>query len=51
MFRKNEKEKEKATPLKRKAAVMDNEEDSDDDNLSEYGDILARLEEMKKTEG
>ena len=48
MFRKNEKEKEKVTHLKRKATVMDNEEDSDDDNLSEYGDILARLEEMKK---
>ena len=48
MFRKNKKNKEKDTSLKRKATVMDNEEDSDDVDLEEYGDILARLEEMKK---
>ena len=48
MFRKNKKIKDKVTSVKRKAAVMDNEEDSDDDNLEEYGDILARLEEMKR---
>ena len=48
MFRKNKKNKEKVTSVKRKAAVMDNEEDSDDDDLEEYGDILARLEEMKR---
>jgi len=42
------KNKELDTSLKRKAAVMDNEEDSDDDDLEEYGDILARLEEMKR---
>nr|XP_040258766.1 nucleoporin GLE1-like [Aegilops tauschii subsp. strangulata] len=47
MFRKK-KNKEKDTSLKRKATAMDNEEDSDDDHLEEYGDILARLEEMKR---
>ena len=48
MFRKNKKERVKETYLNRKAAVMDNEEDSDDDDLVEYGDILARLEEMRR---
>ncbi|XP_073352516.1 uncharacterized protein [Aegilops tauschii subsp. strangulata] len=48
MFRKNKKERAKETCLNRKAAVMDNEEDSDDDDLVEYGDILARLEEMTR---
>ena len=44
----NKKERVKETCLNRKAAVMDNKEDSDDDDLVEYGDILARLEEMRR---
>ena len=43
MFRKNEKEKEKATHLKRKATVMDNEDDSDDDNFQNMGISLLGL--------